>query len=54
MSLQIYDVTITLEDIGRNKILKAFYDSIEEFKERLVADLDSWTVAENGDVTYQF
>ena len=54
MSLQIYDVTITLEDIGRNKILNGLYESMEEFKETLETEFDSWSVAENGDLTYQF
>ena len=53
MSLQIYDVTITLEDIGRNNILKALYDSLEEFKETLETEFDSWSVTENGDLTYK-
>ena len=54
MSLEIYDVTITLEDIRRHDILKKLYDSMEEFKETLVTEFDSWSVAENGDLTYQF
>ena len=53
MSLQIYDVTITLEDIGRNNILKSLYGSLEEFKEALETELESWSVAENGDLTYK-
>ena len=53
MSLQIYDVTITLEDIARNNILKVLYDSLEEFKETLVTEFDSWSVAENGDLIYK-
>ena len=53
MSLEIYDVTITLEDIGRNKILNGLYESMEEFKETLLTEFDSWSVAENGDLTYK-
>ena len=54
MSLQIYDVTITLEDIRRHDILKNLYDSMEEFKETLVIEFDSWSVGENGDLTFKF
>ena len=54
ISLEIYDVTITLEDIRRYDILKSLYGSVEEFKEALETELESWSVAENGDLTYQY
>ena len=54
MSLQIYDVTITLEDIRRYDILKSLYGSVEELKEALEIELESWNVAENGDLTFKF
>ncbi len=45
---------ITLEEIKKNNILAATYESVEEFLDTLKSELDCLEASDNGDLTYKF